>query len=377
VRQPRAALLALGTALLLSAASFTAGLRVADGSLSGRFQEVVEAAEQIQGRSAFPVSDAELVHAAIRGMLAALGDPYADLLGPQDLSIIEELVDGSIVGIGVWLERGKAGLRVSAVVADSPAESSGIRGGDVIVSVDGQAVAGLTLDEVAQLITGRAGTSVHLGILREGERLEFDVIRARIGVSDVQARIIADDVAYARVLQFGGGASQELRRALEELLEQGADGIVLDLRDNPGGVADEAIDVASLFIEDGLVARLRERGQPERPVFARGEALPELPLVVLVNGGTASAAEVVAGALQDRDRATLIGTPTFGKGAVLTLQELHEGEAIQFTTAEFLTADGHLIEGHGISPDWPLLPGGPGDAQLRWALKVLRGTASR
>ncbi|MGH2740377.1 MAG: S41 family peptidase [Actinomycetota bacterium] len=373
MRSVRPSIVAVAIASILAAGSFVAGSRVAERSGSP-FQAVIQAAEEIHDEAAAAISEAELVQAAIRGMLEALGDPYADLLGPSELGLVQDLIDGSIVGIGVWLQHEPGGLRIATIVPDSPAQASGLRAGDLIVAIDGHATRGVPLAQSSRRIQGAVGSVVQVDVRRDGETLSFRVVRKRIGISDVQAWMLDGDIAYARVLQFGGGVAEELRMSMNRLLDAGATRVLLDLRDNPGGLAREAVGVASLFIEDGVIARLVERGQPRRDVFAEGEALPEMPLAVLVNGATASAAEVVAGALQDRDRGTIIGTPTFGKGAVISVQEV-QGGAIQFTTAQFLTADGHVIEGLGISPDWPILPGGPKDAQLEWAVEVLRGRA--
>lgn len=371
----KALVAALVTASVLSTSSFVAGVRsVNSPPPAGEFQELVDAAREIVENSAVSVSEEELIRAAIRGMLETLGDPYAALLDPDRLRRFQDLLGGSIVGIGVWLEQDSRGLLVTSVVSGSPAEQSFLQPGDVIVEIDGHDVRGFDLEEAADLISGPEGTIVRLVIERAGERITVGVRRSRITLSEVEARLLEGDIAYARVLQFGDGVAEELRVSLERLFGRGATAIVLDLRDNPGGLAEEAVAVASLFIEDGVVARLQERGRGTRKVYAEGDAIPEIPMVVLIDGGTASAAEVVAGALRDRDRAQLIGIRTFGKGSVLTVEEVgDEGQAIQFTTAEFRTPEGHVIEGTGITPDWPVLPGGPEDAQLDWAIAVLRG----
>jgi carboxyl-terminal processing protease len=189
--------------------------------------------------------------------------------------------------------------------------------------------------------------------------------------------MLRGDVAYAHPLRFGEGTADRLAAELQRLLDAGAQGLVLDLRGNPGGLAEEAVGAASLFLSGGVVARVRSAGGELEELTARGDPLDrQVPMAVLVDGGTASASELVAGALQDRDRAQVVGTPTFGKGAVLSVEEVGSGSAIRFTTGYFVTPDGHAIEGRGIVPDVAVLPGGPTDAQLERAIHVVLEEAS-
>jgi carboxyl-terminal processing protease len=355
-------------AFVLAGASFLAGVRVAERSDPAGLEQVVAAAEDIQARSVRPVSQDELIRAAIQGMLELLEDPYAAYLDPVAAQEARDLATGSFVGIGVWLRPGQGGLEVSTVLPDSPASEAGIGPGDVLVAADGHPLRGLSAEEAGRFIRGPEGSAVVLVVRARGQEREVEVERARIGFDDVQARLVSPRVAHARVLQIGQGVADRLRASLDELLAQGAQGVVLDLRGNPGGLAEEAAAVAGLFLEDGVVARVAEGGGE---LEARGDALPLLPLAVLVDGGTASAAELVAGAIQDHGRGVIVGTRTFGKGAVLAVSDLAEGAAVQFTTAEFLTPDGHVIEGEGIAPDAPVLPGGPTDAQLERAVQLV------
>jgi carboxyl-terminal processing protease len=364
VRRPIA--LVIVAAVVLAAASFLAGMRFADRSDEG-LEAVVAAARDIQARAAQPVSEQELIRAAIRGMIELLDDPYAAYLDPGAAQEARDLATGSFVGIGVWLRPAGEGLEVSSVLPGSPARDAGIAPGDLLVAADGHPLRGLSAEEAGRYIRGPEGSSVELVVRSGREEREVEVARARMAFDDVQARLVAPVVAHARVLQMGEGVSDRLRGRLEELLAQGAQAVVLDLRGNPGGLAEEAAEVTGLFVEDGAVARLSGGGELE----ARGDALPPLPLAILVDGGTASAAEVVAGAVQDHARGVIVGTRTFGKGAVLAVSDLSRGAAVQFTTAELLTPDGHVIEGRGIAPDVPVLPGGPTDAQLERAVDLV------
>lgn len=354
---------------VLATGTFVAGTRMPqrDGEA---FDVVLETARDIQDHSATSISEEELARAAIRGMLRALDDPYAAYLDPERAREVEELVGGSIVGIGVWLETADRGLLISSVVEDTPAAEAGLRSGDIIVEVDEHAMRGLSVQEAARFLKGDAGETLDLVVQRGGRTVEVTLRRQRIDVSDLQTRLLDDGVAYARLLRFGRGAADDLRAGLRRMLDRGATGVVLDLRSNPGGLADEAVKVAGLFME-GVVARLRERGRDERELRTQGDRLGDFPLVVLVNGGTASASELVAAALQDRDRARIVGTTTFGKGSVLTVTDVDDASKIQYTTAFFFTPSGHAIEGEGVTPDEEVLPGGPEDAQLDRAVEIL------
>lgn len=354
----------------IAAGSFAAGTRV-DDPLGGDFGEVEEAARELRERAARPVSEQDLIRAAIEGMLSILDDPYAAALSPAEQEEIDGLVDGSIVGIGVWLRAGEKGLRVTAVEEGAPADRRGIRAGDVIVEVEGRSMKAVDLEEAGDLIQGPVGEPVTLVVRRGGDRLTIEVPRETIEVSGVDGRTLEGATGYVRLRQFGDGAADDVRSTIRGFLDDGVEGVVLDLRGNRGGLAEEAVDVADLFLDGGLVARLKERGMPEERIDAAPGTVGSFPLAVLVDGATASASELVAGALQDRDRATIVGLRTFGKGSVLSVHGLREGTTIQYTSAFFLTPDGHTIEGRGILPDVRVLPGGEGDPQLDRALEVL------
>jgi len=356
---------------VLAAGTFVAGTRVGDPRSSG-WDVVEDTADELRRDAAHPVSEEELVRAAIEGMLSVLDDPYAASLGPEQAGEIRDLIDGSIVGIGVWLRESPAGLRVTDVVDGSPADRSGLASGDVIVEAEGRSMRGVGVGDAASTFQGAVGSTMQLLVERDGETRTVRVERARIDIPDVEARMIEGN-GYALLRQFGRGAAEELSEAIDGLLDRGARGVVLDLRGNAGGLADEALGVADLFLDGGVVARVRERGEPERTERADAETLGAFPLVVLVDGGTASASELVAGALQDRDRATLVGMTTFGKGSVLTVADVGEGTTIQYTTAFFYTPDGHAIEGEGVHPDVPVEPGDEDDEQLDRALRLLGG----
>jgi carboxyl-terminal processing protease len=361
-------------AVVLPAATFVAGVRLSSPTGHG-FDQVAAAGNRLLEESALPISLKQLVDAAIRGMLEATGDPYAGLLAPQDQAELDQLLAGTIVGIGVWLQEEPKGLRVTSVIPDTPAERAGVRPGDLIVAVDGAAIPPKPGPDRSAALRGEAGTSVTLTVVRHGERQDITMQRQRIPVPDVNARMLKQKVGYARLGQFGDGAAEELRAAVKGLLQQGAAGIVLDLRDNPGGLAREAVQAASVFIESGLIATIEEPGKDPKPIQALGGALPDdFPLVVLVNGNSASASEILAGALHDRGRATLIGTRTFGKGSVLSVEPIQDGgPVIQYTTAFFIRPNGERVEGIGIMPDVivPAADLSSADVQLRRAAALV------
>jgi carboxyl-terminal processing protease len=359
---------ALGAAAL-GAASFVAGDRLGSGrDVSPALEPLVRAAEDVLSRADSPVSEEELVRAAIRGMLEALDDPYAAYLDADRAREERDLATGSTVGVGVWVRGSAEGLVVASVVPGSPAARAGIGAGDVIVEVDGRPV-GVDVERAAGILSGPEGTSVTLVVRSGDDSSTVRLTRVRVSLAQVEARMLDQRVAYARVSQFASGVTGSLRSELEQLLGQGARGVVLDLRGNAGGLAEEAAGTAGLFLEGVVAVITREGGDEE--LEAEGPPLPPTPVVVVVDGGTAGAAELVAGALQDRDRGLVVGTPTFGKGAVLAIRDVGGGEAIRFSTAEFLTAGGHPVEGRGIVPDIPILPAGPGDAQLDRAVRAV------
>jgi carboxyl-terminal processing protease len=369
VSRSRSLLFAL-VVVLVGVGGFFAGRLTVDQAVE--FEEVATAAEGIERRALVPPTREDLVRGAIRGMLETLDDPYAAILGPEEAAAARDLSTGSFVGIGAFVEGGPEGLVVTSVLQGSPAGDAGIVPGDLLTTIDGRPMAGLTAAQAAPILSGAEGSTARLVVRTEGSEREVTVVRARISLSDVQARMLEGQVAYARALQFGEGVAGDLRRQIGRLLDQGARGLVLDLRGNPGGVVDEAVATASLFLADGSVARIQEAGEEEQDLPVSGDPLPEVPMAVVVDGGTAGAAELVAGALQDRGRATLVGIQTFGKGSVLEVQDLEASdEAIRFTSATFLTPSGGTIEGRGLIPDVALLPGGPTDAQVERAVQVV------
>ena len=316
----------------------------------------IEVYEQIKLEYVEEIDDQTLLNHAIDGMLRQL-DPHSSYLEPRDVSDLRDSTSGSFGGIGVEMDVVNGLIEVISPIDDSPAARAGIRPKDIIVTVDGDNVRDTTLREAIELLRGPIGQAVELGILREedgrAKELTVNLERAIIRVTSVQHDRLPNDIGYLRIAQFQSRTGADLIKAITQLESDGAlEGLILDLRNNPGGVLSAAIDVADAFLDEGLIVSTRGRDEfADIDYEANSEtALPDPPMVVLINGGSASAAEIVAGALADHDRAVLIGTPTFGKGSVQTILALENDYALKLTTALYYTPSGRSIQATGIAP---------------------------
>lgn len=310
------------------------------------YREIVENADD-------PPDTEKLVDGAIRGMVGELrkqNDPHALFYTPDDYLSFQELTSGEFTGIGIWLKRKAGSLHVVSVLPDTPAEAAGLRPKDVLVTVDGRDLDDLTTDEAVDAIKGKAGTVVHLTVDRGGEELQFDITRERLELPNLEART-RKGFGYIQLFGFARGAGDQVRTEMRRFVRDDVRGVVLDLRDNGGGLLTEAIDVAGVFIEEGKIATFRQRSGPDQVYRAEGDAYEGVPLVVLVNEGTASASEIVAGALQDLERARLVGARTYGKGSVQQVMTLADSSAIKLTIGSYHTPDGHDLDGKGLAPD--------------------------
>lgn len=302
------------------------------------------------------IPDSEtLTYGAIRGLLLTLDDPNTAFIEPDTARILNEDATGQFEGIGAWVNMREDGyLEIVRPMPGQPAEAAGIQAGDIIISVDGQKLLGLGLYEALNLIRGPRGTQVTLEIARQSEPdyLTFTITRARIDIPVVEYEMRDDGIAYIRLTEFDATAKNRVETALNELLPQNPVGVIFDLRDNPGGYLDQAIGVADLFLGDGLVLIERDSGGGvQRYSSYDGDIAEDIPLVVLVNGGSASASEIVSGAFQDRGRAPLIGEQTFGKGSVQRPHALSDGAQFRVTIAHWFTPDDHSIHGEGLTPN--------------------------
>jgi carboxyl-terminal processing protease len=294
---------------------------------------------------------------AIRGIVEALGDDGHTLyLTEEELQVERDALDGRVVGIGVVVDRRSGSPVIISVVDGSPADVAGLQAGDVIVSVDDSDTSRLSIDDLADLVRGDSGSSVQVGVERPGStgRLELSILRDDVEIEPVAwALVPGSDVAVIRIVQFSAQAGRETRRAIEDALERGASGIVLDVRGNPGGLVDEALVVVGSFIEEGVAYQEQGREGPARdvPIESGWVLAPDLPLVVLVDYGTASSAEIVASALRDNGRASLVGEQTFGTGTVLNTFTLSDGSALRVGVLNWLTPSGEAVFRFGITPD--------------------------
>ena len=304
-----------------------------------------------------PVDQTQLLYGAIRGMLESLDDPYSVFFDPATHKLQQATLEGSYEGIGTAIDLKEGLITIITVFEGSPAAAAGLQSGDVLLSVDGREITGLSMAEVATLIRGPADTSIRLTISRPGllhaEILEFSVVRQRLTVESVTTRYDGDDLAIIKIRTFAATTPRQFVAALRRVQQEGGKGIVLDLRDNPGGYLGSSVAVASQFLPADTVVLIEQLGDGEQELHKtrRDGRLLDMPLAILVNNGSASGAEIVAGALADHDRAILIGEKTFGKGTVQVEHDLTDGSAVRITMARWLTPNGHEIQGVGLEPD--------------------------
>jgi carboxyl-terminal processing protease len=304
------------------------------------------------------VDEDELDQASYKGIVRSLHDRFSHYLTPEEADLFNESVSGRFQGVGMTVREHPRGLLVASVFDGSPAEKAGIHRDDVITHVNGESIAGEPTDVSTAKIKGKPGSSVRLTVLEGGNKNKkrtVEVERASIEIPIVEGQIVTRDgtkLASMRLLSFTNGVHGRLRQELDRLIEKGAEGVLLDLRGNGGGLLREAVLVSSVFIDDGTIVSTKGRNRPERVYKAEGEAIDEdVPVVVLVDGGSASASEIVAGALRDSHRATLAGERTFGKGVFQELEPLSNGGALDLTVGSYYLPSGENISQTGIKPE--------------------------
>lgn len=347
-------------------------------------EKLVRVQQYIQQQFLDDVSTEKLTQGALKGMVEATGDKYSAYFSPTQYARFLEHFEPSFSGIGVMVETSpKTGLvTVVRPIKGSPGEKAGLKAGDAIVSVDGKDISKMPLDEAVTLIKGKAGTKVQLKVRREGltDPIEVTITRATIAMPSIESRMLdqAAGVGYIQVVEFNKQIGDRVSKAITDLRKQGMTHLVLDLRQNPGGLLDEAVNVSSLFLPPKEpVVHIVYRHKEKETFTSKAKQAWNLPLVVLVDGGSASASEIVAGAIRDTGVGVLIGEKTFGKGSVQSFYDLPDKSGIKLTTARYLTSGGHSIHEKGIEPNVvvanpkKVTPGDPGDVQLEAALKYI------
>lgn len=345
------AVLAVVFALVAAALVFPAPAAKASGA---DFSLLELCLELIQGHYPGEFDLGKMIEAAAKGFVQAIGDPYSDYLTPSEYENLMSGLSGRFGGLGIYIDEGPDGyIVIVAPIPGTPAEQAGLRAGDRIAEVDGEDFRFITVNEASERLRGEPGTKVTLGILRAGASgmLRFEITRAWIEIAPLEYELLEGDIGLIRLISFNELATQRLDEAIQALRAQGARGILLDLRNNGGGLLDQAFSVASRFLRPGQVILniIRKSGDPE-VYTSNGQGFVDLPLVVLVNEGTASAAEIVAGAIKDNNMGTLVGTTTYGKGSIQNIWYFTTGGGLRLTIARFATPSGALIEGEGVQP---------------------------
>jgi carboxyl-terminal processing protease len=365
--------LRLTATLLALAAFFVFGFMAGRVGRHSGESVLDEAAARISADAAGAVDRLTLEKAAITGMLSALGDRYATYYGRAEYADLERLLEGRYTGLGVWLARVRQRVQVTSVVPGSPAADAGLRSGDEILAVDGHRTAAGSVASVVSAMRGSSGTQATVEIRRAGVVRRLVLLRSEVVTSDVLVDRPATDVVRIRVAAFTRGVGRQVRDAVAQANSDRLPGIIVDLRGNPGGLLHEAVEAASAFLGNGVVVTYRGPGVQDEVYDVVSPGDTTTSVAVLVDTGTASAAEVVAGALQDRDRAVVVGSRTYGKGSVQQPVRLSDGTAIEFTIARYFTPSGRALDGVGVRPDIEVAPNASDEVALRRAVGVVGG----
>ena len=343
--------------------------------------QLVQVVALVKANFLWDVEIGQLIEGAITGLVESLGDQYSAYMNAEKFQELQRHIQGSFGGIGIYVGVREGNITVIAPIEGTPAAKAGIKAGDVIAKINGKATVNMDIDEAVSLMKGEPGTEVKVSIERPGQEkpLEFTLVREIINVPTVAGEILPQnpDIAYLRISMFASNTDEALSKELEMLEEKGFKGLIIDLRDNPGGDLQSVVNIAGYFVPAGPIVHIVDNNNNFQTFSAPGNNL-EIPLVVLINGGSASASEILAGAIKDTKTGTLIGTNTFGKGIVQSIYFLNEGAGLKLTTAKYLTPNKNDIHEKGIAPDIVVeLPEyAPGqefveDTQLKKAIEVL------
>lgn len=330
-----------------------------------------------------PAEESKLLYGAIRGMVEAWGDPYTRYVDPVQLKEEEIEMEGEYGGLGIYIGQRDGKTLVISPIEDTPADKAGLKPQDQIVKVEDEIILGWDSQQVVKRLRGKPGTSVTIWVRREGEEelLKFEIMRENIKLVSVRSEMMEEKLGYVKITQFKQNTAQDVREAFKTLIAQGARGFALDLRNNGGGLLNGAVEICDMFLNGGLVVGMKgrvERANDE--IYANPGSITSLPMVVLINEGSASASEIVAGALSDRGRAISVGKKTFGKGSVQTLFNLSDGSGLYVTIARYHTPSGKVIDHVGLEPDvevdGEVTKEKEKDVQLKRALEELKGIIS-
>lgn len=326
-----------------------------DGTLGEAVSEKIDILEYMIDQYYYKdeISREDLENGIYQGLMDAVGDPYTSYFSAEDFNTFMEQTTGAYYGIGAYvaqdIERNYP--KINSPIPGSPAEEAGLRPNDIIYEVDGVSTYGMDLDKVVSLIKGEEGTSVNINIYRDGEYMDVKVERRQVKIPTVEQEMMEDGMAYIRIIEFDDVTPGQFEEALQTSRNEGMKGLVLDLRGNPGGSVNAVVDVARMLLPEGLVVYTEDKYGKREEYQCDGSHEFELPLVVLVDGNSASASELLSGAIQDYKKGTLVGTTTFGKGIVQQLLTLRDGSAIKITVSSYYTPKGRNIHGTGIEPD--------------------------
>lgn len=319
------------------------------------FQKLFDTYDKLKLEYYSDVDDEELVNGAINGMIDALGDPYSDYMNQEEAGHLNETISSSFQGIGAEIQERNGFITVVSPIKNSPAEKAGILPNDRILAVDGQNIQGKSASEAVLLIRGEKGTEVTLTIQRgeTTEPMEVTIVRDEIPIETVYSEMLSDGVAHIQITSFSQNTFEELKQAISQMEEEGMKAMVLDVRQNPGGLLSAAIEISDLFVNEGEpILQVQEKDKEPEVYTATGGLKVKMPVALLIDEGSASASEILAGALKEAAGAPLVGLTTFGKGTVQTANDLPDGSNLKFTTAKWLTPDGNWIHEKGITPDY-------------------------